>query len=405
MSSVHTPQRPPLEDVRVRLEGGLELLQSAEPQYRLLTQIKGRKWKPTARAKENELRWALNHDDLIVKALERVERLHARDGWADEFEPVVVAKKVRELREQLLGTMRAQLWGNTPGVTRTFEASLMQMLAVIQLAPPRRADEAVLLEGRVTRRTSAWLSALLPAMIGAVFGGAPAAMIAFFGALFGIWWWASLGRYQLLPDRLLYTARGEDPVELKLSSLGSDDVQMGPLHAGVVFQGPKPLEFPVADDAALLAAKVALHKGPLKDCDGAVDSSCMVLKAFRATPSTSKGGLALFTDSSVTWLAEGAAPRVLAHLTGMRLAVPITEQQLFEELSRLKPGEREKVLAKVNTCGGLYLHREQIEAVNTAVPSLLLRLRSGGETLNVTLSALDREKGQLEVPWAFSRFD
>ncbi len=224
-----------LNELRVRLEGRLEVLEAAASLLEALdVQVRGGTWADAGNP--------------------RITRQHLRDwaALAPRLEEAVTAARRLNAEEPLarLSHARAQLSGSLPehlartGVVRltTLEEQLAAWLQIVEATglPPR--SERLLGEASVKVRSRAWLAIGLVAPVMLLLQQRfPALALTMLAGVAYVWVKYTL-RYRLFPDALVFEHEGEPAVEVPLISLARGEASPGTTLHGLV-----DIEFP-ADD-------------------------------------------------------------------------------------------------------------------------------------------------------------
>ncbi len=210
-----------LNDLRVRLEGRLEVLEAAASLLEALDhQLRGGTWAATPQHLHDWVKLA----PRLEEALEAARRLNAEEPLA----------RLATLRTQLSRSISKHL-GRT-GVVRltTLEERLAEWLRLVEAtgSPPRK--DRLLGEASVQVRSRAWMAIAALAVVMLVVGQrVPAgALVVLAGAAYV--WWQQTFRYRLFPDALVVEQEDEPPVDVPLSSLYPGEVRPGMTLHGLV---------------------------------------------------------------------------------------------------------------------------------------------------------------------------
>lgn len=222
-----------LSDLRVRLEGRLEVLEAAASHLEALDlQLRGGTWADVVNPTRRHLRDWAELAPRLEEAIAAAHRLNADEPLA----------RLATLRAQLSQSIRKHL--ARTGVVRrtTLEDQLAQWLRLVEATglPPR--TERLLGEASVQVRSRAWLAigALAVVML-LVKQRIPAgALMLLAGAAYV--WLQHTFRYRLFPDALVVERTGEPPVEVPLISL-----QRGEARSGTTLRGLVDVELPATD--------------------------------------------------------------------------------------------------------------------------------------------------------------
>lgn len=110
IGAVTTESRPSEGDLRRRLEGRVELIESALHRYRLLHgTLASRGWWRTLREDPSLIQGVLDVEPTLLEALERTERRGGQEGWLEGSSIPRTVSQVREVRERLTLRVRSVL--------------------------------------------------------------------------------------------------------------------------------------------------------------------------------------------------------------------------------------------------------------------------------------------------------
>ncbi len=369
--------------LRIQLEGRLERLEASLRRYDGLAALLGKRgWQRRAIANRETVGAFLAEEVEVDAALAHLKHVAERDRWPADAEPRQLGAKVAAKRAELQKRFKAETWEQTT-------AGLAEAAQSPRLPGPH---EAVLLEGRVSRKSWLWAYATIPALLGfAMFNGlATVAAIAASG-IAGLWA-MHLGRYVLLVDRLIWIPRGGVPRSLPLSSL--HDVTLDARNGGVTLAAGKPLTLPVVGMPTELTALLLLFReGPLKGIDRPPSGTVVTLPASLASAS----GTVLLFNEGLCFLPDGGAAAALQAIVPTALTLPLTEKFLLQQLSRLPSNQLIPLFEKVPgafTARGSALSVDPLTWGNTQ-----LQLRAGTTLLQVPIQGVDLEALKTLFDW------
>ncbi|AGC48255.1 hypothetical protein MYSTI_06983 [Myxococcus stipitatus DSM 14675] len=261
--AVPSETRQTEEVLRLRLEGRVELLESALRRYRLLSEaLSARGWRRRLRDDPALLREVLELEPALPEALERTERRGAQEGWPEGSSIPRTARRVRELREELSARARKRLATLLfPSEGLSLEGCLRRLEALQgeSLDLERTAGEPFALHlGSVSGKRkyvvsvlyvlgSLGLWGLMWLLLGsgnwglALGVGLPAMALWLAGAVALLRRWVP-GAVWLTPERLLWMAPGDEPpVSVRWDALSADAIQQDG-REGLIVRGGQVLQ-------------------------------------------------------------------------------------------------------------------------------------------------------------------
>jgi len=374
--------------LRIQLEGRLERLEASLKRYEAMGGLLGRRgWQRRAIANRETVGAFLASEPEVDAALAHLEHVATRDRWASDTEPLAVATKVAAKRAELQQRLGVASWPLAI-------AELTEAVNSPRLPGPH---EAVLLEGKVSRKSWLWAYATIPTLLGfAMFNGVATVTALAAVAASGIagLWAMHLGRYVLLVDRLVWIPRGGVPRSLPLSSLQGDGVTLDARHGGVRLEAPRPLSLPVVGMPTELTALLLLFRdGPLKGIDRPPSGTVVLLPASLG----SKEGTALLFNEGLCFLPNGAAPAALQAMVPTTLNLPLTEKFLLEQLSRLPSEKLIPLFAKVP--GAFTALGSELSVDPLTWGGTLLQMRAGTALLQIPIQGVDLEALRTLFDW------
>lgn len=366
MSALQSGPALSLDQARIRLEGALERLETAERQLRACdVQLSGRKWRTAVYGSPHALDALVRSAAALDADLERARRLHANEPCP---ELAALTDRVETAKAALASSARRRLPAQA-------EASLEALLHAVQqrahaeLPRPLEEGEHVVMSGGFTRDwwkaslaytaglgwlpvTAGWAlqrfagvgNMALPAM-GAGIAAIIAAPLLFRGGS---------GRYVLTTRRLLYEAKKADPVDVTLSDIPPGTVRLSGALRTVELTSPRKLKLVGVHGAAQLAAQIDLERWLATK--GAAPPEAPVRWRAHLMPHVVRSGRSTYVDAYLVLTPSGYAilpitsPDVrhgIAALTGASPRMSVSLEQLFAALGRLDPAQAEAAFEAV----------------------------------------------------------
>ena len=378
--------------IRIRLEGRLEILEAAIARYEAFDALLKGNWQRRAIEEREAVYRFLDEEPALDAALDHAHRVAQRDGWPPDAQARKVSTRLDGLRRQLQTRVLKPSWPEAA-------AQLRQVAGSARLPGP---DELVVLEGTAARSMPLWALTLAPTLLAAsIYGGLAAAGVMVSMVCFGLAV-LPLGRYVLLSDRLVWMPYRGVPLELPLSTLKPDGVALARRSAGISIDAARPLSLPVLTSPVQLAALLLLYReGPLKGINRPPAGTGVILPGALSRAGQSADGVALLHPGGLAFLPRGSGPVFLQQLVATGLALPISETFLLEQLTRL-PAEAlgEVLAAAAPKAGGLHAAAPEITADPGARSGQKLRLRTAGAVVELPLVGVDYEALRTLFPWA-----
>jgi hypothetical protein len=220
-----------------------------------------------------------------------------------------------------------------------------------------------------------------------------------------------LGKYVLLADRLLWIPYRGEPLEFLHADLTAEGIELFRHNTGLRLEGKVGLELPVVTAPLRLASLLMLYRGgPLKGVARPPSGTTMILPALAASVAGESGkpvqrdGTVLLHADGIAFLPQGTAPQLLSRLALRELAVPIGEDFLLEQLTRLPPAALREALEQTRGVpGGLSQPSSEVHAERSATPQERLRLTVGDTQLEIPIGAVDREALKTLFPWTVEK--
>ena len=145
--------------------------------------------------------------------------------------------------------------------------------------------------------------------------------------------------------------------------------------------------------------------GPLKGVNRPPSGTTMILGAS-ASPGkwlerpASRLGVVLLHADGLCFLGRGVAPELLRRVCANRLEVPVSEEFLLEQLTRLTPEALTEALKVVDGFdGGVAVSSLAVEPEKSGTPTELLRLNVRTTKLEIPIGAVDFEALRTLFPW------
>lgn len=394
------------QEVRIRLEGQLELLELALPRYSLLERLLKGAWRRHAIEQRALIEEVRREEEPLDAALETIRKLAEREGLPTDAVPLRLASELETVRKRLSARLVGRLGPLTSAPVSWREGldRLLELATAVRLPGP---DELVVLEGTAARSLPLWLLALVPSLAAlAAYGGLAATGVLVSMICLGLAV-LPLGKYTLLADRLVWVPYRGEPLEIPHRGV---HVELHQHNTGLVIQwwnistaprggveGAHRLALPVVTSPIRLAALLMLYRdGPLKAVSHPPSGTALVLSASV----NSLEGVALLHSRGVCFLPRGTAPELLKRIAHTTLEVSLSEQFLLEQLTRLPDEALAAALAVANEVkGGFYRTAEQVQPERSGIPSLLLRLRVDAGLVDVQIGGVDLVALRTLFPW------
>jgi hypothetical protein len=359
------------EDLRLQLEGRLEIIEAARKRYATLEkQLRGLAWKRRLRAQTDLLREVIDQEDPLDEALTRARRRGEVEGWPESLPALEPLREVVRRREHVGMLVRKRLTElavppDAPELRRdlTMLRSVLQEPPILMPAP----EETRILEMR--RNTSipppllVLILLVVPLLrVALVFMGPTSALLALglFSASIALTF-ARAGEFWLTSDRLVWKPVFGRPVSVSLRSIRSGGIQVERLSRGVRVQGDRIVHVRYAEPVEKLAALLEMHRQP--PFFGASRGGLRLpqVSLYEATlhegpAGTTRQGVAVLRPQGVSFIPSGTGHKALKALTG---ELPPQELKLevswiLEELRWLTDAEFDANLARVvEATGGL----------------------------------------------------
>ncbi|MFP2933669.1 hypothetical protein ACLESO_52725 [Pyxidicoccus sp. 3LG] len=349
-------------DLRRQLEGGLEVVEAAIERYRVLSAaLRERRWKAKLRLQPALLEESLLSEPSVLEALallkKRAERMREETGPARG-----IARALESARAELGGALEKRL---PLDASADLRQRLERLKAVVMRPLPRPPGEGeqLLLEG----------ATVLPPFGVSLLVVSLCAVVARFASL-----WAALGllvltgyvtflrsgRFWLTSERVLWQPREEDPVEVRLASLGEGQVSLNRFTDNITvgLPGVTLRHVPRAYElAALLSIR---RRKEFRSAAATQDRQrpVAILPAYRTKPGEYRGdevpdGLLVLRPGFIAFFPSLPAARLLDAITepagfsphpswASRDRVPVSVSQLLDQLLLLPEAEMDAMLRK-----------------------------------------------------------
>jgi hypothetical protein len=383
----------PPNQIRIRLEGRLEVLEVAVDRYEALAALLKGNWQRTAIEEQQKVRDFLSEEPALDDAIAHAERLAEREGWPPNAEARRVWARVAALRTLLQARFKRSTWAQ----------AIEHLSAVAGSTRLPRSDELVLLQGTAARPLPLWALTLAPTLIAlSAFGGLAAAGVMVSMVCLGLAV-LPLGRYVLLADRLVWMPYRGVPLEVTIDAL--DAVHLERRNTGLAIEAKRALKLPVVTSPVQLATLLLLcRSGPLKGINRPPAGTVLILAAWISRPNADLRGVVLLYGGGMCFLPNGTAPELVQKLASTAEVMPISETFVLEQLSRLAEPQLAKALEQIaDLPGGVYARAAEITADPGARSGKKLRLRAAGSLIEIPIGGVDFEALRTLFPWTQDR--
>ncbi|WNG40155.1 hypothetical protein F0U61_45595 [Archangium violaceum] len=325
---------PSPEDVRLQLEGRVEVVEAARVRYAgLESLLSGRGWKRRLRKQPEAIQAVLRHESELDEALSRIQRRAQADHWPESLPVLTAVREVLGLRGRLEVLVRKRLGG---GLSRNSGApglpeGLAQLEAfVLQPVPLELASgEVRLLEGRLrevglSRRIHV-VTALAVITNGLVGGDpSPKALVVPLIAYL-VYGWLHRGRYWLTSERLVWMPKDGEPVQIPLRSIR--ELGLRSFGYGVRVVGERETLTLAVDEPKqlqdLLLALEMHRKPPLLGSVGAERLANVVCYPATLESGSSRKGLVVLRPGYVAFLPMDRPEAVRRAIMGKEYSPPL----------------------------------------------------------------------------------
>lgn len=246
--AVATESRPSEGDLRRRLEGRVELIESALRRYRVLDMtLASRGWWQALRRDPLLIPDVLEVEPALLEALERTERRGEQEGWPEGSSIPGTVSRMREVRERLTPRVRdALLSRGLETAPQSLEDGLRKLEEVcsrevrlqrtpgepfaLRIGSVARTPQYVVSVGFVLAALGLgagilWL--LLLRHVGLALMGGGLALVGLLMGTVALLRRNAPGVIWLTPERVVWMAPGDaPPVAVRLDSLGEDGLQV-----------------------------------------------------------------------------------------------------------------------------------------------------------------------------------
>lgn len=354
LSSGSMERVPSPGDVRLQLEGRVEVVEAARTRYAALESLlSGRRWTRRLRGQPEVIQAVLRHESELDEALTRIQRRAQADHWPEELPLLAAVREVRALRGRLEVLVRKRLGD---GSSRDSGApALLEDLArleafVLQPVPLELAPgEVRLREGRLkdvglSRRLH--VVTVLTMLANGLVGKGPWS-IALLVPLVAYFIYGQLrrGRYWLTSERLVWMPRDGDPVQLPLRSIREIGL-LSPFSYGVRVVGEREtLTLAVEGTQQLqdLLLSLEMHrKPPLLGSVAAERLANVVCYPATLKSGSSRQGFVVLRPGYVAFLPKDRPEAVRRAIMGEGYSIPLFNGPPFripviiEQLRRLR---------------------------------------------------------------------
>lgn len=362
---------PTPEDVRVQLEGRVEVLEAALRRDAILESVlSGPGWKRRWREQPMLVPEWLGQEATVEEALERVSRRARVEGWADTLPVMEGLRELEACRERLKALVRKRL---SRLVSVTGAPVLKVELARLDRLVRKRArlslepGEELLFQAARSLPTTlghrvprallllyTYAYVLLHSLLGMSW-----ALVALVALMLPpvFWLWARSGRVWMTSKRLLWMPALGEAVSVPLSTIVPGGVQLG---VGPAFDlkvdGEPRFQMSELVGAEALATLLELHSQP--PLRGLVRSGVRlgdVVVFFGSLEEEGKAtryGCAVLRPAGVSFLPDEAGRQVLSVVTGRTSALAPDVGQVVEQLRWLSGEEFDTWLTKLVTATG-----------------------------------------------------
>ncbi|MFY2562042.1 hypothetical protein ACN469_30895 [Corallococcus terminator] len=378
--AVAPESRPSEEDLRRRLEGRVELIESALRRYRRLDEtLDSRGWRRTLREEPSLLRDVLEVEPTLLEALERTERRGEQEGWPEGSAIQWTASRVREVREQL--TMRVRdvllLRGQvTESLSLEDKLRELEKVCAQEVSLRRMPGESFALHMGSVARSSQYLVSvgfvltalglvagilwlLVLGEFGLALGGGGLAMVGLLMVTVAMLRSQAPGVVWLTPKRVVWLAPGDEPaVEVRLDSLTEDGPKWEESERTLSLRGDQVIRLPRFDGARAerLRALVELVRDSRFRAQAALVDHPVELvtcSALLRRKGTWSPGTAVFLRQGVFFFPDpDAGPALLHAATGRRLSSQVKLEWLLEGLRWQPESELDAYLLRTTVATG-----------------------------------------------------
>lgn len=370
--SASAPERElTLEDVRLRLEGRLEVIEAARKRYAMLERrLKGPGWRRRMRAWRGFAQEVLSHEAKLAEALGRARRRAELEGWPETLpalEPLrdVVARRAR--LEALIQKRLREL--SVPRGPPALETDLPHLEEILLKPLPSSPGpgETRLLEMKRNEYFPLPVALLIVLFVPLVhlatsLGGMMAGLLAvgtFISLL--VAYVLRAGEFWLTSERLLWKPVLGEPVAVSLRSIRPGSIHVERFMRSVRIRGDRVVHVRYVEPLNTLAALLELHRQPpfLGASRGGLrlpDVSICQAAHWGGLGQQIRHGWAVLRPNGVSFLPRGTGAEVFQAITGSSVpaGLNIDVPWVLEELRWLSGSEFDTYLAQaVQATGGV----------------------------------------------------
>ncbi|WP_217439557.1 hypothetical protein [Myxococcus sp. CA056] len=372
--------RPSEGDLRRRLEGRVELIESALRRYRMLDRtLDSRGWRRTLQDEPSLIQDVLEVEPTLLEALERTERRGEQEGWPEGSSIPKTASRVREVRERL--TMRVRDALLTRGLVTeslSLEAKLRELKEVcaqevsLQRTPTEPFALRIASVGRAPQYVVAfvfvlaalglgvgilWL--LLLGSTGVALVGGTLALVALLMGTVTLLRMKAPGVVWLTPERVVWMPPGDEPpVAVRLDSLEEGGLQLEDGGGALSLRGDHFIRLTRFDGASADRLRVLMElfrDARVRAQAARVDRRVELLtfSALLRRKGTWSSGQAVLLGRGVFFLPDPDAGAALLHAaTGRRLLSSVELECVLDGLCWQPESELDAYLVRATVATG-----------------------------------------------------
>lgn len=364
-------------EIRIKLEGRLEVLEAALGRYRDLERVISGNWRRRAIEARDRVLAFLAEEPAVDDAVAHALRLAGA-------KPGAVLTELEAYRSEIAGRLGLPAWKDAA-------AALKAAAESVRLPG---AEEVVVLHGTAERRVPMWALVSVPSLVALIAIGPLAAAGVLVSTICLGLAVIPLGTYALMADRLVWVPHTGVPRQLPIDALTAIEVAGRGIALTTKDGG---FRLPAVDSAAGMALLLLLYRdGPLKGVARPPAGTSMVLAATLASGATAEG-FALLHPGGLCFLARGTAAVVCSRLVA-RADLDVSERFLLEQLSRIEAEALAPLLAGLADVDGV-VHAPAGRVNADPIRGGKLRLRVGMALVDLSLSGVDAVALTTLLPW------
>ncbi len=326
-----------MDVLRIRLEGAVELLETARADFESLEASLPR-W-------EDEL--PLQRARLDARLAEEARLAESLARCAAHAELTSLVEEVRRRRAHVLALAKRELAAVAPGDASRTPLEALARLEALALAPVAPDGAAPLAAVTITARAPWPIGVLTVASVAALLWSPAVGLVGIVLALMLTSGLRRKTRYELLEDRVVVTPCGHRGYAVPLASVTALGPADEPGH--LCIDGARRLLLP-ATESRRFVERVALRRARcFQGVAGAPGRGATVVSLQGTAPGP---GTLLIGASGVTFLGEKAGRAALEALDGRPVGVEVPEALLAEELSRLEEGALAELTSRLSRVPG-----------------------------------------------------